>query len=62
MKKISVDIEYCQAHGRCYALFPDLFDAQEDGTAVVKGDGELPDSIDPADVTGSCPEAAITVG
>ncbi|WP_040841648.1 ferredoxin [Nocardia brevicatena] len=60
MTKISVDNDYCQAHGRCYARFPELFRADEGGYAVVTGNGTLPNGIDGTEVTGICPEAAIT--
>jgi ferredoxin len=59
--KISIDHEYCQAHGRCYARFPDLFDVDDEGKGVVKGDGALPEGITETEISGVCPEAAITV-
>ncbi|NGP08699.1 ferredoxin [Rhodococcus sp. 14C212] len=61
MAKISIDHDYCQAHGRCYARFPALFDADEEGKAVVTGDGTLPEATEESEITGVCPEAAITV-
>ncbi|MFF0816893.1 ferredoxin [Rhodococcus sp. NPDC003318] len=61
MKTISVDSEFCQAHGRCYARFPELFDADDDGRGVVEGDGTLPVTVDGDEVAGVCPEAAIDI-
>ncbi len=29
--RIRVDTDLCQGHGRCYALAPDVFDADDDG-------------------------------
>ncbi|WP_422334787.1 ferredoxin, partial [Rhodococcus sp. (in: high G+C Gram-positive bacteria)] len=42
--KISVDQEFCQAHGRCYAVFPDLFEPDDEGRAQVKNNGAVPES------------------
>lgn len=58
-KSITIDAEYCQAHGRCYAKFPDLFEPDDEGKATVPGDGVLPDSIRESEIAGICPEAAI---
>lgn len=58
--KVAVDLDYCQAHGRCYALFPQLFTADDEGRGVVLGGGAIPDDVDISEVTAACPEAAIT--
>lgn len=61
VKTISVDSEFCQAHGRCYARFPDLFDVDDEGRGVVEGAGTLPGAVAADEVTGVCPEAAIEI-
>lgn len=58
--KISVDQEFCQAHGRCYAVFPDLFEPDDEGRAQVKNNGAVPESISVDEIVAVCPEAAIT--
>jgi ferredoxin len=65
MKKICVDLDRCEGHGRCYAIAPDLLGPIDDhGHAGFVGDG-----IDPADeklmeranrAVRSCPEDALS--
>lgn len=62
--RIVLDSEKCQGHGRCYALAPDLFDADDEGYAVLRVEGgEIPDGRrgDAALAADNCPEFAITV-
>lgn len=61
--RIVLDSEKCQGHGRCYGLAPSLFDTDEEGYAVLKVTGEVPDDqLDDAHVAAdNCPEYAITV-
>ena len=61
--RITLDLEKCQGHGRCYGLAPDLFDADDEGYAVVLVTGELADDqIANAQLAAdNCPEYAITV-
>jgi ferredoxin len=40
--KVSVDKELCVGHGRCYDVAPELFEDDEQGYAVVRGDGTVP--------------------
>ena len=60
--KVRVDPELCVGHGRCYALAPDVFGADDYGHAVV-----LVDDVDDALVDqarageANCPERAIMV-
>jgi ferredoxin len=60
---IVFDREKCQGHGRCYALAPDLFDADDEGYATVLVSGELADDqVAAAQLAAdNCPEYAITV-
>lgn len=60
---IAFDREKCQGHGRCYALAADLFDADDEGYAVVLVSGPLsPEQTAEAQLAAdNCPEYAITV-
>ena len=60
---IVYDREKCQGHGRCYALAPDLFDADEEGYSVVLVSGELSsEQVAQAQLAAdNCPEYAITL-
>lgn len=62
MMHVSVDVDRCVGHGRCYSLAPEIYDADEVGHSVVRVE----------DVTGeqeqqalagarNCPEEAITL-
>ena len=63
MARALLDNAKCQGHGRCYALSPDLFEADDEGYAVLKVTGELPPELvdDAARAADNCPEYAITV-
>ena len=60
---IALDRDKCQGHGRCYALAPELFDADDEGYAVLLVSGELSDEqLAQAQLAAdNCPEYAITV-
>lgn len=61
--RLKVNSEACQGHNRCMVLAPDLIDADDEGYAVVIGDGTVPDdqrqkaqlAVD------NCPEFALTL-
>ena len=61
--KVSVDPKKCQGHGRCMMFDGDLFDCDELGYAVVRGDGQVPESAREAAwlAEANCPEGAITL-
>ncbi len=61
--KLKLDNEACQGHGRCFALAPDLFDADDEGFAVLLVEGEIPEEqeADAQLCADNCPEFAITV-
>lgn len=61
--RITLDSEACQGHGRCYTLAPDLFDSDDEGYAVLKVDGDVPEGChDQARLAAdNCPEFAIAV-
>ncbi|MGN6696058.1 MAG: ferredoxin [Aquihabitans sp.] len=61
--RIAFDREKCQGHGRCYALAPDLFDADDEGYAVVLVSGDLTEAqlADAQLAADNCPEYAISI-
>jgi ferredoxin len=71
--RVEVDGERCQGHNRCYALAPEVFDVDDYGNAVVRGDGSVSADLDDTDLpnadlvnrvrlaAANCPEYAITV-
>jgi len=61
--KVSVGKELCAGHGRCYDVAPELFEDDEEGYAVVRGDGSVPPGqADTARLAVRlCPERAVTV-
>jgi ferredoxin len=62
--KIVLDTGCCQGHGRCYDLAPALFDADDEGYAVLRTpDGHVqPDDVPQATrAVRSCPERALTL-
>ncbi len=61
--RLILDSEKCQGHGRCYALAPDLFDADEEGYSVLLPKGGIVPEGREGDATlavDNCPEYAIT--
>jgi len=42
--KLQIDPGRCQGHGRCYDVAPELFEDDEEGYSLVKGDGPVPPS------------------
>jgi ferredoxin len=61
--RVILDSAKCQGHGRCYALAPSLFEADDEGYSVLKETGELPaEREDDARIAAdNCPEYAITI-
>lgn len=61
--KLSVDKDLCVAHGRCYDVAPELLEDDEDGYAIVNGDGSVPPGQAEAArlAVRLCPERAVTL-
>jgi ferredoxin len=61
--KVSVDKDLCVGHGRCYDVAPELFEDDDDGCAIVRGDGSVPrDRAEAARLAVRlCPERAVTL-
>lgn len=60
--KVSIDLDRCTGHGRCYALAPELFEPDdEDGHGVVLGDGTVAPELEAAarKAEANCPERAV---
>jgi ferredoxin len=60
---IKLDSDACQGHGRCYSLAGDLFESDDEGYAVLKVTGEVPDALHEAArlAADNCPEFAISI-
>jgi len=60
--KIRIDTNACTGHGRCYALAPDVFGADDDGYGYVIAT-EVPPELEAQARIGeqNCPERAITI-
>ena len=61
--KVVVDADKCQGHNRCYLIAPELFDVDDEGYAVLVGDGTVPTGLEEKArlAVDNCPEYAITV-
>jgi ferredoxin len=61
--KVVIDADLCQGQGRCFSIAPGLFDFDELGNGVVRGDGTLtPETIELARLAqANCPEHAIFI-
>lgn len=65
--KVALDAASCVGHGRCYAVAPDVFDADDRGHCVLRFDGSAGDEIPPDLVeqarhgVQNCPEDALTL-
>lgn len=60
--KIILDPEACTGHGRCYALAPHVFAADDLGRCEVVQPEPSPEHLQSARTTvASCPEDALTI-
>ncbi len=60
--RLRIDEDLCTGHGRCYALAPELFDADDYGHGTVTVDQVPEGLVDQARLAvGNCPEGAITL-
>ena len=59
--RVRVESERCQGHNRCCSLAPELFEADELGNALVKGDGTVSPALEAKArlALANCPEHAI---
>ena len=61
--RIRLDRDACQGHNRCSLAAPDLFDADDEGYAVLLVGGDVPPELEEAArlAADNCPEYAITL-
>jgi ferredoxin len=62
MLKVSLDPERCAGHGRCYALAPSVYEADEEGFGLVviaEPTGEMAEAARLG--ANNCPERAIDI-
>ena len=60
---VSINQDRCQGHSRCCSLAPELFDSDDMGCGVVRGDGVVPaELLEKAKLAvANCPEYAVTL-
>lgn len=60
---ISINPDRCQGHSRCCQLVPELFNSDDLGYGVVRGEGNVPDELlEKAKLAvANCPEFAIVI-
>ena len=62
--RIALDTQACVGHGRCYALAPEVYDADDEGHCVLLfPDDPVPSEFEAKARLGAanCPERALTV-
>ena len=61
--RVRVDRDKCQGHNRCYSLAPELFDVDDMGEAIERGDGVVPAELEgkARRAVANCPEYAISI-
>ena len=61
--QVRIDGELCTGHGRCYTLAPDVFDSDDRGLGLVRGDGQVPPELEKQaqQAVANCPEQAIFI-
>jgi ferredoxin len=63
--RIALDTQACVGHGRCYALAPEVYDADDEGHCVLVfgEDQDIPADLEAKARLGAanCPEQALTV-
>jgi ferredoxin len=61
--RIVLDPEACTGHGRCYALAPEVYDADDEGHCALLITATVPGELEAGARSGAanCPEHALTV-
>jgi ferredoxin len=61
--RIVLDQELCTGHGRCYALAPEVYDADDEGHCLLRIVGDVPADLEAGARAGvaNCPEGALAV-
>jgi ferredoxin len=61
--RVHIDQDRCQGHGRCYAVAPQVIEADEIGNGREIGDGAVPAGLEDTvrKAAANCPESAVIV-
>ncbi len=61
--KVIYNRELCCGHNRCYSLAPEVWDVDDEGYAILKLTGDIPDELqEKAQLAAdNCPEFAIKI-
>lgn len=61
--RLKVNSEACQGHNRCMVLAPELIEADDEGYAVILGDGTVPENLHGKArlAVDNCPEFALSL-
>lgn len=61
--RVSVDVDACEGHARCWGICPEVFDLDDEGHAIVKL-AEVPPELEDKvrDAARNCPERAVHLG
>ena len=59
--RVAIAAERCQGHNRCCLVAPELFEADDEGNAQVRGDGVVPAALEQKArlALANCPEHAV---
>jgi ferredoxin len=59
--RVAIATERCQGHNRCCLVAPELFEADDEGNAQVRGDGVVPPALEAKArlAVANCPEHAV---
>ncbi|MEY2476216.1 MAG: ferredoxin [Actinomycetota bacterium] len=61
--RVHIDQERCQGHGRCYAVAPQVIEADELGNGREIGDGSVAPELEGTvrKAAANCPESAVII-
>lgn len=59
--RVAIAADRCQGHNRCCLVAPELFEADDEGNAQVRGDGSVPAGLEAKAklAVANCPEHAV---
>ncbi len=59
--RVAIAADRCQGHNRCCLVAPELFEADDEGNAQVRGDGVVPAGLEQKArlAVANCPEHAV---
>lgn len=59
--RVAIATDRCQGHNRCCLVAPELFEADDEGNAQVRGDGVVPAGLEAKArlAVANCPEHAV---